>query len=253
LKISFLGTGTSQGIPVIACNCNTCTSVDLRDNRLRSSVLIETDDNIFVIDAGPDFRQQLLREKVTRLSAVIFTHEHKDHISGLDDIRAYNYISKKPMDIYAEERVRNALAREYAYVFAEKRYPGIPQMLIHNIENKPFEINKTPFIPVRVFHYHLPILGYRVKDFCYITDASFIPDEEKEKILGVKVLVINALRKEKHISHFNLSEAIKIVDELNPGRTYLTHISHLMGLHSEIENDLPDNVYLAYDGLSLII
>jgi phosphoribosyl 1,2-cyclic phosphate phosphodiesterase len=251
LKITFLGTGTSQGIPVIACKCKICNSDDLHDKRLRSSVFIEDNDSRFVIDAGPDFRQQLLREHVTHLNAVIFTHEHKDHIAGLDDIRAFNYISKKPVDIYAEQRVQEALVREYSYVFAEKRYPGIPQMILHNIENMPFKINNTPFVPIRVFHYHLPIFGYRIHDFCYITDANFIPEAEKEKLFGIKVLVINALRKEKHVSHFNLSDAISLAAQLKPVKTYITHISHMMGLHREIENDLPVNIFLAYDGLSL--
>ncbi len=249
MKVTFLGTGTSQGVPVILCDCEVCQSFDTRDKRLRTSVMIDVDDQTFVIDTGPDFRQQMLQSKAKNVNAILFTHEHKDHIAGLDDIRAFNFIQKRPMDIYAEKRVQEALKREYAYVFAKFKYPGIPEMNMHLIENKPFNINGTQIIPIRVMHYKLPILGYRINDFVYITDANFIADEEMEKIKGAKIVVINALRIKEHISHYNLKGALKVLDELKPEKAYLTHISHLMGLHSEVEKELPKNVRFAYDGL----
>lgn len=249
MKVTFLGTGTSQGVPVILCDCDVCQSFDTRDKRLRTSVMIDVDDQTFVIDTGPDFRQQMLQSKAKNVNAILFTHEHKDHIAGLDDIRAFNFIQKRPMDIYAEKRVQDALKREYAYVFAKFKYPGIPEMNMHLIENNPFNINGTQIIPIRVMHYKLPILGFRINDFVYITDANFIAKEEMEKIKGAKVVVINALRIKEHISHYNLEGALKVLDELKPEKAYLTHISHLMGLHSEVEKELPKNVRFAYDGL----
>jgi phosphoribosyl 1,2-cyclic phosphate phosphodiesterase len=249
LKITFLGTGTSQGVPVILCDCEVCQSFDTRDKRLRSSIMIEVDKQTLVIDTGPDFRQQMLQSKAKNVNAILFTHEHKDHIAGLDDIRAFNYVQQKPMDIYAEKRVQEALKREYAYVFAKYKYPGIPEMNMHLIENEIFKVDKTTIVPVRAMHYKLPILGYRINDFTYVTDANFIADEELEKIKGSKVLVINALRKEEHISHYNLKGALKVIEQIKPKKAYLTHISHLMGLHSEVEKELPLSVRFAYDGL----
>ena len=249
LKITFLGTGTSQGVPVILCKCKVCQSFDLRDKRLRASVMIEVDNQTFIIDTGPDFRQQMLQSKATNVDAILFTHEHKDHIAGLDDIRAFNYVQQRPMDIYAEKRVQEALKREYAYVFAEFKYPGIPEMNMHLIENKPFNINSTVITPIRVMHYMLPIFGYRIHDFTYITDAKSIDDIEMEKIRGSKIVVINALHQYEHISHLDLKSALEILDKLRPETAYITHISHTMGLHSEVEKQLPDYVKFAYDGL----
>ncbi|GAB4252416.1 MAG: MBL fold metallo-hydrolase [Vicingaceae bacterium] len=253
IKITFLGTGTSQGIPVIACECDVCQSTDIKDKRLRTSILIESPKTTVVIDAGPDFRQQLLRAKVKKLDAVIFTHEHKDHISGLDDVRAFNYQQKKPMPIFATQQVQNALKREYHYVFSEDKYPGIPQLELHTIDDKPFVIGDIEFLPIAVWHYKMPVKAFRIKDFCYITDANRIEEEEFKKIEGVKTLVLNALRKEPHISHFTLNEAIELSNKLHPKVTYFTHISHLMGKHAEVQVELPENIFLAYDGLTIYI
>ncbi len=253
MKITFLGTGTSQGVPVIACKCKVCKSSDEKDKRLRSSIMIETQGTTIVIDTGPDFRQQMLRENVEKLDAVIFTHEHKDHIAGLDDVRSFNYIQKKAMDVYALKRVNEALKREYAYAFAKDKYPGVPQLNLHNIDNKEFKINNVTIIPIKVMHISLPIFGYRIKDFTYITDASFISDEEKLKIKGSKILVVNALRKKKHFSHFCLSEALELIKEIKPEKAYLTHVSHQMGLTKDIKKELPANVALAYDRQQIII
>lgn len=251
MKITFLGTGTSQGVPVIGCGCTVCRSIDERDKRLRSSVLIEREDQTVVIDTGPDFRQQMLRSEVTRLSAVLFTHGHRDHISGLDDIRAFNYLQKSPMDVYAEERVSRALYSGFPYVFAEKKYPGIPQVRMHTIINEPFKIGDLDVIPIRMMHYHLPVFGFRLGDFAYLTDGNYIPEVEKEKLYGVKYLVVNALRREAHISHFTLSEAVGLIEELSPRMGYLTHISHQMGCTADLLNELPAGIRPAYDGLVL--
>ena len=249
MKITFLGTGTSQGVPVIACDCETCLSEDNRDKRLRTSLLLETDNTILLFDAGPDFRQQMLRENVKRLDAIILTHEHKDHISGMDDVRAFNYKSQDAIDIFAEERVQKAVRKEYSYVFAEYQYPGIPKMRINPINEYGFKISGVQIIPVRVFHYRLPIYGFRIRNFAYITDANYVPEESKEKLFGVKYLVINALRKEKHISHFSLREAIDFIREISPKKAYITHISHQMGQYKQIARELPQGIVLAYDGL----
>ena len=209
MKVTFLGTGTSQGVPVIACNCNVCQSDDARDKRFRTSVLVEVDGKNILIDAGPDFRMQMLRARVSDLSAILITHEHKDHVGGIDDVRAYNFIHQKPVDIYCEKRVDDALRREYSYVFADKKYPGVPQINLHDIADETsFSILGIEIIPIRAYHHKLPILGFRIGDFTYITDANFIPEEEKEKIVGTKYLVLNALRKQKHMSHFSLSEVL---------------------------------------------
>lgn len=251
MNITFLGTGTSQGIPVIACNCAVCRSKDSKDKRLRSSILVETGNETIVVDTGPDFRQQMLRENVKKIEAVLFTHEHRDHIAGLDDIRAYNFILQNPMDVYAEERVIRALQYEFPYIFAERKYPGIPQINIHLIGEHSFNINKLTVLPIRALHYRLPVLGFRFGDFAYITDANYVSDQEKEKLGHLKVLTICALRKKKHISHFSLPGAISLIREIKPEKAYLTHISHQMGLHANVENELPENIHLAYDGLKV--
>ncbi len=249
MKLTFLGTGTSQGVPVIACPCPVCQSTDEHDKRLRTSALVEVDGVNILIDAGPDFRQQMLRANVKQLDGILLTHEHKDHIGGLDDVRAFNFVNRKPMDIYAEERVQNALKQEYAYVFADQRYPGIPEMNLFNLDGYPFDVCGVKVQPIRCFHYKLPVFGFRIGDLTYITDANFISEEEKEKMVGTKYLVINALRKQKHISHFTLGEALKLIEELSPRKAFITHISHQMGFHEEIMAELPQNVCLAYDGL----
>jgi len=252
VKITFLGTGTSQGVPVIACNCNTCISGDEHDKRLRTSVLIETDNVSLVIDAGPDFRQQMLRANVIRLDAILLTHEHKDHIGGLDDVRAFNYKSQDAIDIYSEERVQKVLKKDYSYVFSEYQYPGIPKMRLNPVPEQGFDVKGLNILPVRVFHYRLPVYGFRIGNFGYITDANYIPEESKEKLYGIKYLVINALRKEKHISHFSLREAIDFIREISPKKAYITHISHQMGLHAEVSKELPAGITLAYDGFSFV-
>lgn len=251
MTITFLGTGTSQGVPVIACNCEVCTSADPRDKRLRSSIMVEDAGKVIVIDSGPDFRYQMLRAKVKHLDAIIFTHEHKDHIAGMDDIRAFNYRQEAAIDIYATERVQQALRREFAYVFAEMKYPGIPDVSLHTITLKPFEAKGIKFTPIEVMHYKLPVLGFRIGDFTYITDAKTISEHEKQKIKGTKTLVINALQIEKHISHFTFVEAIAFAKEIGAERTFFTHISHRLGRHAAILNLLPKNITLAYDGLVL--
>ena len=252
-RVTFLGTGTSQGVPVIACDCDVCTSENKKDKRLRSSILIEYFGKNYVIDTGPDFRQQMLREKVQSLEGVLYTHEHKDHLSGMDDVRAFNYKQKQDMEIYCDANVERALHREYYYVFTENKYPGVPAVNINLIDKNPFEIGDMKVTPVEVLHYKLPVLGFRIEDFTYITDAKTISAEERDKIRGTKVLVINALRRKEHLSHFNLEEALEFIEDIKPDKAYLTHISHLFGKHRDIKKELPENVKVAYDGLKLIL
>ncbi len=254
LELIFLGTGTSQGVPLIACDCNVCTSQDSKDKRLRSSVLVRTSQTTLVVDTGPDFRQQMLKENVKVLDAVLFTHEHKDHIAGLDDVRAYNFILKKKMPVYATERVINALQREFYYIFNDEKYPGIPEIDIHLIDNQAFYIQDIHIQPVELLHYKLPVLGFIFNQrLAYITDANYISPPEKNKLKNLDVLVINALRREKHISHFTLQEALDIIQELQPKKAYLTHISHQLGTYKEVSKELPQNVFLAYDGLKITL
>lgn len=249
---TILGSGTSQGVPVIACECHVCMSEDPKDNRSRAAVMIHINNENHVIDAGPDFRNQMLREKVKTLKSIVFTHEHKDHISGLDDVRAFNFKEKRNMNVYATEDVQVALHREYHYIFAAKTYPGVPRVNLNTIENKAFEIAEgIKLLPIEVMHYKLPVLGFRIGDLTYITDAKTISDKEREKIKGSKILIINALRKEPHMSHFNLEEALAFIKEMKPEKAYLTHISHLFDSHEDIESALPPSVFAAYDGLKL--
>ncbi len=253
MKITFLGTGTSQGIPVIACRCEVCLSSNPKDNRLRCSILVEFNGKTIVVDTGPDFRQQMLQNKVMRLDAVLFTHEHKDHVAGLDDIRAFNYVMKRNMDIYLTDAVEQAIRREFSYIFADTKYPGIPLINLHRITNHPFEIFNQTILPIEVLHFKMPVFGYRIKDFSYITDAKSISETELEKLAGTKILVINALRRETHVSHFTLNEALELLDRIKPQKGYLTHLSHQMGKHEDVMKELPSNVEIAYDGLTFEI
>ncbi len=252
MKITILGSGTSQGVPVIACECDVCASTDPLDKRLRASILISDKDQNFVIDTGPDFRQQMLRAHVKSLRAIIYTHEHKDHVAGMDDVRAFNYCERRDMEIFCTERVENALKKEFHYVFSNDNYPGIPTVHLNRIENKSFQLPDGPMItPIEVMHYKMPVFGYRINDFTYITDAKTIAPAEIEKVKGTKILIVNALHRSEHISHFNLEEALAFIAIIQPEKAYLTHISHLFGKHSEIEESLPENVFIAYDGLEI--
>ncbi len=248
-RLTFLGTGTSQGVPVISCPCKVCNSSDPRDNRLRSSVMFTVDGKNIIIDSGPDFRQQMIREKVKSIEGVVFTHEHKDHLAGLDDVRAFNFILKREIDIYSTERVEEAIRREYRYIFDNSDYPGIPRLKMHRISSEKFNVSGIEITPIEVLHYKLPVLGFRIGDITYITDANHIPDTEKEKIQGSKILVLNALRKEEHVSHFTLDQAVEMVKELKPERAFFIHMSHQIGLHADLEKELPENIRLAHDGL----
>ena len=253
IKLTFLGTGTSQGVPVIACNCAVCCSADTHDKRLRASALLEVNGKTLLIDAGPDFRQQLLRAEVKQLDAVLLTHEHRDHTAGLDDVRAFNHITHRPVDIYAETRVLDALKKEYNYVFADYKYPGAPEMSLHVIDERPFEAAGVYIEPVRVWHYRMPVLGFKVGRLAYITDAKTIDAAEREKLKDLDVLVVNAVKHGKHISHFSLEEALVFIDEMKPRRAYITHLSHRLEKHAELQAVLPPNVFLAYDGLTIIV
>ena len=253
MKVTFLGTGTSQGVPIITCTCAVCSSTDPRDNRLRTSVLIETEHTNIVLDTGPDFRQQMLRENVQKVDAIVFTHGHKDHTAGFDDIRGFNWKTKEAMEVYANEEVEIVLKRDFHYAFAEHKYPGVPNLNLNVIQNKNFMIRDVAITPIEVLHYKLPVFGYRIGNFSYITDANFISDSEKEKLKGSKVLVLNALRKSEHISHFTLDQAVAIAQEIGAEQTYLIHMSHQMGLHAEVDSELPEGINLAYDGLAVTL
>jgi phosphoribosyl 1,2-cyclic phosphate phosphodiesterase len=251
MKVTFLGTGTSQGVPIIACHCEVCRSTDPRDKRLRSSILVEHEGKNIVVDTGPDFRAQMLRENVLNLDAILFTHAHRDHLAGLDDIRGFNYRMKRAIDVYCEKRVEAAIKKEFHYAFEEPKYPGVPEMTIHQIHLDPFQLFGLHITPIQVMHFKLPVLGFRFNDFVYITDAKTIEQHELEKIKGCKVLVLNTLRREEHISHFTLEEAVQMVEYIKPEKAYFTHISHQLGTHQEVENELPQHISLAYDGLTL--
>lgn len=253
MKLTFLGTGTSQGVPVIACRCHVCRSVDERDRRLRTSALLTTNEGKHILfDIGPDFRQQMLRQKVESLDAIMVTHAHRDHVAGLDDVRSFNYVQHKNMDVYLNAIAKHALMRDYGYIFEHHEYPGLPEADLHEVD-APFVAAGVTVIPVKAMHKDLPILAFRVGEMAYITDANHIAPEELEKLKGVKVMVINALRREKHFSHFSLPEALEVIDKVQPEQAYLTHISHEMGLHAEVEKTLPQGVFLAYDNLEVEI
>jgi phosphoribosyl 1,2-cyclic phosphate phosphodiesterase len=249
LKITFLGTGTSQGVPVIGCKCEVCQSLDYRDKRLRVSVLIETKNTTLVIDTGPDFRQQMLRERASRLDAILLTHSHKDHIAGLDDVRAFNFLQEKGMPIFGTHDTLEQVKKEFYYAFEEKRYPGTPELTLHEIDTDAFDVNGIKITPLPVMHMRMPVLGFRVGDFSYITDANYISDDTLKKIQGTKILVLNALQREKHLSHFNLTEALEQAKNIGAQQTYFTHVSHKMGLHQSVSSELPETISFAYDGL----
>jgi phosphoribosyl 1,2-cyclic phosphate phosphodiesterase len=252
-KFTFLGTGTSQGVPIIGCQCDICLSNHPKDKRLRTSVLIESETTTVVIDSGPDFRQQLLREDVRKLDGLIFTHSHKDHVAGMDDIRAFNYLQNKPVDVYATLFTQSVLKREFEYVFNNASYPGVPQLNLHTISKETvIRIGDIELQPIEVMHYKMPVLGFRIKNLTYITDANAIDENELQKIVGSDILVLNALRRESHISHFTLDEAIAISTKLNPKQTYFTHISHQLGKHQDVDAELPAGINLAYDTLSFM-
>ncbi len=251
MKITFLGTGTSQGVPVIGCDCEVCTSIDFRDKRLRTSIHLEINGKSLVIDTGPDFRQQMLRERISHLDAVLYTHEHKDHTAGLDDVRAFNFKQNIDMPIYGRKPVLEQIEREFAYIFAKKKYPGIPRVILNEIQNEAFNAEGIEVLPIDVLHYKLPVFGYRFGDFSYITDVNYISDKEKNKIRGSKIVVLSALQKQEHLSHFNLEQAVATVKELEIPQAYFIHMGHRMGLQKKIDEELPEGMNLAYDGLKL--
>jgi phosphoribosyl 1,2-cyclic phosphate phosphodiesterase len=253
LTITFLGTGTSSGVPMIACSCYVCTSTDKKDKRLRSSILVQSPTTTIVVDTTPDFRYQMLRAQVKKLDAVLYTHPHKDHIAGLDDIRAFNYLQQQSMQVYANQMTIDGLMREFAYAFADKKYPGIPELDLNTITEEPFYIGDIPVIPIMVWHLKMPVYGFRFGHFTYITDANRIEEAERKKIIGCQILVLNALRREPHISHFSLGEAVGLANELAIPDAYFTHISHQLGRHCEVEKELPPGRHLAHDGLILKI
>jgi phosphoribosyl 1,2-cyclic phosphate phosphodiesterase len=253
MKITFLGTGTSTGVPVVACNCEVCTSDDPRDKRYRTSAMLTLGNSNVVIDCGPDFRIQMLKHKVEDIDAVVFTHAHRDHIAGLDDIRAFNYILHKSIDIYGSQVTLDSIKEQFPYIFTPGRYFGAPQLNLHPITLDPFCIGAFGFTPVQVMHQEMKVFGYRIGDFSYLTDANYISPAEFEKLRGSKVVVINALRNSRHVSHFSLGEALAILNELKPEKAYLTHISHFLGKFENVDKKLPEGVHLAYDGLQIEI
>jgi phosphoribosyl 1,2-cyclic phosphate phosphodiesterase len=251
LTITFLGTGTSGGVPMIGCDCEVCRSTDKKDKRLRSSILVRSAKTTLVVDSGPDFRYQMLRANVKHLDAILYTHSHKDHVAGLDDVRAYNFFSGQPMPVYSDEMTRQVLIREFPYAFKDTRYPGVPEIQLNSIGLDPFIVGDIPVTPIQVWHLKMPVLGYRFGKFTYITDANRIEPSEKQKIIGSEVLVLNALRKQKHISHFSLQESIDLAGELEIPQVWFTHMSHQMGKHADVTAELPEGTGLAYDMLEI--
>lgn len=252
MRIIFLGTGTSQGIPVIGCDCTVCTSDDFRDKRLRVSVLIEVDDQQIVIDAGPDFRQQMLRAKVTTLDAILLTHEHNDHIIGLDDVRPFIFRSMQPMPLYCSERVAEELYKRFAYAFAENPYPGAPSFELTTTDHSTeFKVGGTDIQIIHYLHGKLPVQGYRIGNFAYLTDIRTLPDSELDKLRGLEVLIISALHRNPHHSHASLDESLAMIERIQPQQAYLTHLSHLMGTHADVSAILPKRVAIGYDGLEV--
>ncbi|MES2620554.1 MAG: MBL fold metallo-hydrolase [Bacteroidota bacterium] len=253
MQVTFLGTGTSAGVPLIGCQCRVCKSSDPRDKRLRTSILLQTDNLTVAVDCGPDFRQQMLREDVRQMDAILMTHLHKDHTGGMDDIRAFNFITRKSIDIYCDYPTELGIKEQYAYVFSETDYPYLPKMKFIRIDDTPFSIADLNVIPIEVMHANMPVKGFRFGDFTYITDAKTIAKEERDKIRGSKVLVINALRPEEHYSHLTIEQALEVVDDIKPDLTYFVHMSHQFGLHEEEGKKLPSNVKVAYDGLKISV
>jgi len=251
LKITFLGTGTSQGVPVIGCTCDVCCSLDFRDKRLRTSIHLDIDGISLVIDTGPDFRQQMIREGISRLDAVLFTHAHRDHTAGLDDVRAFNFMQQKSMPVFGTPETLSQIKSDFVYIFGPKNYPGLPQVELHTISEEIFSVSDVTITPLPVLHFRLPVHGFRIGNFSYITDAKIIPDSTIQRLTGTEILVLNALQREQHISHFNLNEALDMVNMIKPKKTYFTHISHKLGRHATLEKELPDDVQLAFDGLRL--
>ncbi len=253
MRVTLLGTGTSQGVPVIACKCDVCRSDDAKDKRLRSAIMIEEGTSRIVVDVGPDFRQQMLRYQVENLDAILLTHEHADHIFGLDDIRSFNWVHKSPMDVYCEARVQKSLKTIFSYVFDDNKYPGTPQMNLINLENREFKVGPFTIMPIRAYHHKLPVYGFRFGRFAYMTDFNVIENHEFEKLIGVDILVICALRKTPHISHLNLEGALELIGRIGPRKAILTHMSHQIGKHRDLARELPGNVEPGYDGLVLEI
>ncbi len=253
-ELTFLGTGTSQGVPMIGCRCGVCASSDRRDRRLRSSVLVTAENGArIVIDTGPDFRYQMLRAGVAGIEAILYTHGHMDHVGGMDDVRGFNYAMGRAVDVWCEPRVEETLRRVFDYAFAEPKYPGVPEVVLHSIRStdEAFDVHGVRVMPVRGMHYRLPVLGYRIGNICYLTDMNAIEPEEIEKFRGVDILVVNALRRESHLSHFTLDEALAVIEAAKPGRAYLTHVSHQLGFYEQVSRELPKGVFLAYDGLTV--
>jgi phosphoribosyl 1,2-cyclic phosphate phosphodiesterase len=253
LTITFLGTGTSSGVPMIACGCEVCTSDDAKDTRLRSSIMVQSSTTTIIIDATPDFRYQMLREKVKKIDGLLITHPHKDHLAGIDDTRAFQFFNKRPTDVFANKMSLEGVKKEIPYAFQQSAYPGVPKVNLHEITLEPFVIGDIPIIPILVWHHKMPVYGFRFGKFTYITDANSIDETEQRKIKGSEIIVLNALRKETHISHFSLKEAIALVKHLNIPTAYFTHISHQLGLDKEVNKILPEGMFLAFDGMQLVV